>query len=205
MSMRATDERFEHDAFFIDQLIRPIANLYRVSTLGADGKSAGEPLAFVRQKKLAVRENIRFFADENEGQELFQLKTRSVMEFRGRYDVVAPGEERIGVLQKVFGASLLRSSWRILDAEEAEAGQAFEKSLPIAILRRAIDLVPYGELVPIVFHFTITAEGQEVGSLTRPLGLRDRYILDLKRDTERRIDRRLAVALGVALDALQSR
>jgi len=205
MTSLATDERFAHDAFFIDQLIRPIANLYRVSTLGADGKSPGQPLAFVRQKKLAVRENIRFFGDENEGQELFQLKTRSVMEFRGRYDVVGPGEERIGVLQKVFGASLLRSSWRILDAEEQEAGQAFEKSMPVAILRRAIDLVPYGELIPILFHFTITADGQEVGSLTRPIGLRDRYILDLRADAERRIDRRLAVALGVALDALQSR
>jgi hypothetical protein len=199
------DERFADDAFFIDQLIRPIANLYRISTLGPDGRSPGEPLAFVRQKRLAIREDIRFMADEDEREELFRLKARSVLEFRGRYDVVLPDGERAGVLQKVFGASLLRSTWRILDAGEQEVGQAFERSMPVALLRRAIDLVPYGELIPIVFHFTITADGREVGDLRRPIGVRDRYVLDLRGDPERRIDRRVAVALGVALDALQSR
>ncbi len=203
--MSANDERFAHDAFFIDQLIRPIANLYRVSTLAADGASPGEPLAFVRQKKLAIREDIRFFADENEQEELFRLKARGLMEFRGRYDVLLPDGGRAGVLEKVFGASLLRSTWRLLDAEECEVGKAFEKSAPVALLRRAIDFVPYGELIPIVFHFTITVDEHEVGNLRRPIGLRDRYVLDLRGDTDRRIDRRTAVALGVALDALQSR
>ena len=196
--------RFDHDAFYIDQLIRPVANLYRISTLGP-GDTPGEPLAFVRQKRLALKEDIRFYADEDQAQELFRLKARAMMELAARYDVLAPDGERLGVLQKVFGASLLRSSWRILDAEEAEVGKAYERNAAVAILRRVIDLVPYGELVPILFHFTIEAEGRVVGDLRRPVGLRDRYILDLRADTERRIDRRVAVALGVALDALQSR
>jgi hypothetical protein len=200
-----TDERFAHDAYFIDQLIRPVANLYRISTLGPDGSSPGEPVAFVRQKKLAIREDIRFFADEEEREELFRLKARKVLELRSRYDVLLPEGGRAGVLEKVFGASLLRSRWRILDAAEQEIGSAYERSMPVALLRRAIDFVPYGELVPIVFHFTITADGREVGDLRRPIGLRDRYVLDLRGDVERRIDRRVAVALGVALDALQSR
>ena len=200
-----TDERFAHDAFFVDQLIRPVANLYRVSTLGPDGASPGEPVAFVRQKKLAIREDIRFFADESEQEELFRLKARALMELRGRYDVLLPGGGRAGVLEKVFGASLLRSTWRILDAEERLVGTAAERSMPVALLRRAIDLVPYGELIPIVFHFTIRVDGNEVGDLRRPIGVRDRYILDLRADSERRIDRRVAVALAIALDALQSR
>ncbi len=200
-----TDDRFQHDAFFIDQLIRPIANLYRISTLGADGASPGEPLAFVRQRKLAIREDIRFFADESESEELFRLKARGFTEFRGRYDVLLPGGGRAGVLEKVFGASLLRSTWRILDAEERLVGTASERSMPVALLRRAIDLVPYGEFIPIVFHFTIRVDGRQVGDLRRPIGVRDRYILKLSGDPDRRIDRRVAVALAVALDALQSR
>jgi hypothetical protein len=199
------DDRFTHDAFFIDQLIRPVANLYRISTLASDGASAGEPLAFVRQKKLAIKEDIRFFADESEQQELFRLKARAVMELRGRYDVTTPEGERIGVLEKVFGRSLFRSTWRVLDADEQVLGQAEEKSLPVAVLRRLIDFVPYGDFVPIVFQFTISMDGREVGDLRRPLGVRDRYILKLTGDHERRIDRRVAVALAVALDALQSR
>jgi hypothetical protein len=200
-----TDDRFAHDGFFVDQLIRPIVNLYRISTLGADGSSAGQPLAFVRQKKLAIKEDIRFFADESEAEELFRIKARAVFDVRGRYDVTTPEGERIGLLEKVFGISLLRSTWRIYDSDEQQVALAQERSMPIAILRRAIDLVPYGELVPIVFQFTILMDGREVGELRRPIGLRDRYILKLGGDPDRRIDRRVAVALAIALDALQSR
>jgi hypothetical protein len=200
-----TDERFAHDAFFVDQLIRPIVNLYRISTLGADGSSAGQPLAFVRQKKLAIKEDIRFFADESEAEELFRIKARAVFDVRGRYDVTTPEGERVGLLEKVFGISLLRSTWRIYDNNEQQVALAQEKSMAIAILRRAIDLVPYGELVPIVFQFTILMDVREVGELRRPIGLRDRYILKLGGDPDRRIDRRVAVALAIALDALQSR
>jgi hypothetical protein len=128
-----------------------------------------------------------------------------VFEVRGRFDITTPEGERIGLLEKVFGISLLRSTWRIYDANEQQVALVQEKSMPIAILRRAIDLVPYGELIPIVFQFTILMDGREVGELRRPIGLRDRYILKLSGDPDRRIDRRVAVALAIALDALQSR
>lgn len=192
------DERFEHDRFQVEQLIRPMVNLYRISGDGAD-------VAFVRQKRMAIKEDIRFFVDEGEQAELFRIKARALMEFGGRYDVTAADGARIGLLEKVFGRSLLRSTWRILDADEREVAVAQEKSLPIAILRRAIDLVPYGDFIPIVFHFTIDEGDRHLGDFTRRFGVRDRYDLDLSGDTERSIDRRLALALAIALDALQSR
>jgi uncharacterized protein YxjI len=199
------DDRFEHDAFFVDQLIRPIANLYRISTLGSDGASPGEPVAFVRQKKLAIREDIRFFADDGEQEELFRIKARQIFEVGGRYDVTTPAGERIGILEKVFGISLIRSTWKVLDPNEQQVALAQEKSVPVAILRRLIDFVPYGELVPLVFQFTIQMDGREIGELRRPIGLRDRYTLALRGDPDRRLDRRVVIALAVALDALQSR
>lgn len=186
------------DRFVIDQLIRPMANLYRIS-------AGPSPVAFVRQKKLAIKEDIRFYADETQTEELFRIKARSLMEFGGRYDVTTPAGERVGVLEKVFGKSLLRSTWRILDANEQELAIAKERSQFWAIVRRVIDAVPYGDFIPIVFHFTIDAGEQHVGDLTRRIGLRDTYDLDLAGGVERTIDRRLGIALGIALDALQSR
>ena len=192
-------EWLAEDRFTIDQLIRPMANLYRIST-------AVQPVAFVRQKKLAIKEDIRFYADESQTEELFRIKARSLMELGGRYDVTTPAGERVGVLEKVFGKSLFRSTWRILDAGEQELGIAKERSQFWAIVRRAVDVIPYGDFIPIVFHFTIdTADGRHLGDLTRRLGLRDTYDLDLAGDVERTIDRRLGIALGIALDALQSR
>jgi hypothetical protein len=198
------DERFAYDAFFVDQLIRPIANLYRISTLGSDG-GPGQPIAFVRQKKLSIREDIRFFADESETEELFRLKARQVFDVRGRYDVTTREGERVGTLEKVLGISLLRSTWRIYGANEQQVALAQEKSIHVALFRRLIDFVPYGEFAPIVFQFTILIDGREVGGLRRPLGVRDRYTLTLSGDPDRRLDRRVAVALAIALDALQSR
>ena len=186
------------DRFTIDQLIRPMANLYRIST-------DGTPVAFVRQKKLAVKEDIRFYADEGQTEELFRIKARSLMEFSSRYDVTTPAGEKIGVLGKVFGKSLFRSTWSIMNAEEQQVAVAQERSVAVAVIRRLIDIVPYGDFVPIPFHFTIDAEGTHFGDMNRRIGYRDTYDLDLSGDTERTIDRRLAIALGTALDALQSR
>ena len=188
----------QEDRFEISQLIRPMVNLYRIS-------AGATPVAFVRQKRMAIKEDIRFFADENEGRELWRIKARSLMEFGGRYDVTTPEGERIGVLGKVFGKSLLRSTWSIMDANEQELAIAKERSVPVAILRRVIDAVPYGDFIPIPFHFTIDAGETHIGDLNRRFGVRDTYDLDLAADTERTIDRRLAIALAVALDALQSR
>jgi hypothetical protein len=186
------------DRFEIEQLIRPVVNLYRISSNGA-------PVAFVRQKRMALKEDIRFFRDEKETEELFRIKARSVMELAARYDVTAPDGERIGVLGKVFGKSLLRSTWSVMDAHEGELAVAKERSQLWALVRRVIDLVPYGELVPILFHFRIDRGEQHLGDLTRAFGVRDRYTLDLSGDHERTIDRRLGIALAIALDALQSR
>ena len=198
-------ESFTFDAFRIEQLVRPVVNLYQVTALAPGGMPVGDPVAFVRQKRMAIKEDIRFFADEGETDELFRIKARSVFEVGGRYDVTLPDGARIGVLEKVFGKSLLRSTWRILDSDEREAATAQERSQAVALLRRAIDLAPYGELVPIPYHFTIARDSRVLGELRRERSVRDRYTLDLSGDPGKELDRRTAIALAIALDALQSR
>jgi hypothetical protein len=191
------DPRFAHDGFRLDQLIRPVANLYKVSAL-APGDEAGAQVAFVRQKKLAIREDLRFFADESESVELFRVKARQVVDVGGRYDVTTPAGERIGVLQRRLAQTLLRTTWAILDADEGALAEVTESSAARGILRRVLD-------IPILYHFTILVEGRQVGEVRRVLTLRDRYVMTLGGDVDRRIDRRLAVALLVVLDALQAR
>ena len=194
------DPRFAHDGFRLDQLIRPVANLYKVSAL-APGDEAGAPVAFVRQKKLAIREDLRFFADESESEELFRVKARQVVDVGGRYDVTTPAGERMGVLQRRFAQTLFRTTWAILDADEGPVADVTESSMPRAVLRRVAEIFD----VPILYHFSILVEGRQVGEVRRILTLRDRYVMTLGGDIDRRIDRRLAVALLVVLDALQAR
>ena len=198
-------DAFSHDRFLVDQLIRPVANLYRVTPLAIGETPAGGPIAFVRQKKLAVKEDIRFYGDEQETQELFRIKARSVFDTGGaRYDVTAADGGPIGVLHHQL-KSLIRSTWRVTDADDHEVAIAQERSLPLAIARRVIDFVPYGEWIPIPYNFDLLSNGRAIGHLSRKFQLRDRYVLDLSGDSDRRVDRRLAIALAIGLDTLQNR
>jgi len=197
---------FDYDRFKIDQLVRPIANLYRVTPLAIGDTPAGPPIAYVRQKKLKIKEDIRFYADEGETQELFRIKARSLLDFGGsRYDVLE-GEQRIGLLWHKFRESLIRTTWHVGGPDEQEIALARERSVPGAIARRLIDFVPYvGGYIPIPYNFEILIHGEPAGAMDRKFKVRDEYLLDLSDDRERKLDRRLAVALAVGLDTLQNR
>ena len=195
-----------YDRFLVDQLIRPIANLYRVTPLAAGDMPAGGPAAFVRQKRMAIKEDIRFYADEAETQGLFRINARSVLDIGGsRYDVFA-GNERIGFLWHKLKESLIRTTWHVGGPNEEEVAIARERSVVGAVLRRVVDFVPeVGGLIPIPYNIDILVDGQVVGHMNRKFKLRDQYVLDLTDDSDRRLDRRLAIALAVGLDALQNR
>ena len=68
------------------------------------------------------------------------------------------------------------------------------------------ELIPYlGEIwIPFVFHFDFLdrGTGQPVMTSERTKSIRDRYTVDVP---DERLDFRLAAAMAVALDALQSR
>jgi hypothetical protein len=198
---------FDHDRYLVDQLVRPIANLYRVTPLAAGETPAGGPVAYVRQKKLAVKERVNFFADEAETQELFHVQARTWLDTGGsRYDVVDVHDGTIGTLHHVLGKSLLRTTWTVANAAGEEIAIARERSQAMAIARRAIDFVPdVGGLIPIPYNFDILVGGEVVGTMNRKFQLRDRYVLDLSGDPDRKLDRRVAVALAVGLDTLQNR
>jgi uncharacterized protein YxjI len=199
----------QHDRFFLKQRIRPMINQYEVSTLGADGKSAGEPVCFVEQKRMRLKEDLRAFGDDSKSAEVFRIKAQQVWDPRARYDVTDASGHHVGQLSKVFGRSLLRSTWRIHDAAGNEAGWAQERNMVVALFRRFVGFVPYiggfADWLPIPYHFDYYVGDRRIGGLERILGVRDRYRLDVSGDSERAIDRRVVLALAVGMDALQAR
>jgi hypothetical protein len=124
------NERFAHDRFLADQPIRPMINLYRVTPLAAGETPVGGPIAFVRQRRMAIK---------------------------------AHGDQ---------GGHLL------LRRRAGDAG-----ALP-----------DQGAL-----------DGRVIGHMNRKFQLRDRHVLDLSGNHERKLDRRLGIALAIGLDALQNR
>ena len=192
--------------FVVQQVFKPIANEYRISAV-PEGGEEGEPLLFVKQKKLKIKEDIRFRLAPDDGPHLFMIKSKSVFEFRGRHEVRDADDRPIGLLEKVFGRSLLRSHWRVRDAAGNELFEAHESSWIVALLRRFADLGPdwFSLLAWVPFNFVVNRDGEPVGSYRRVLGkLRDRYVFELEPGLQD-VDRRLVLAFAVALDALQDR
>ena len=197
----------QSNRFLVQQVFRPIANEYRISIPAPGSTDEGRPIIFVKQKRLKIKEDIRFRTSESDdAPHAFMIKARTVFEFRGRHDVLDADGAQIGLLEKVFGLSLLRSHWRVRDPQGVELFEAHEASWPIALVRRLADLGPdwLALLTWLPFNFVLKRGGERVGTYKRVLGkLRDRYVLELEPGFD--ADRRLVVAFAVALDAPQDR
>ena len=197
----------ESDRLLIQQVFKPIANEYRISAAAPGESEEGRPLLYVKQKKMKIKEDIRFRLTPDDDGHLFMIKSKSVFEFRGRHEVLDADGAVIGMLEKDFRKSLLRSHWHVRDAAGEELLEAHEASWIIALLRRFAQLGPdwFDLLAWLPFNFALRRGDQQVGAYKRVLGkFRDRYVLELEPELKN-IDRRLIVAFAIGLDALQDR
>lgn len=210
MSFQSHVDPNQHDRFILRQKFRWVVNEYEFSLPSPGSDTPGAPFCFVRQKPFKFKEDIRFFTDESRNVELMRIKARQRFDPRARYDVVSADGTKIGEIQKVFGASLLRSTYSLFDASGQEAATVTEKNVWVALLRRLVGFIPYIENVaswlPIPYDFIFQRGGSTVGEHRRQLWkLIDVYTIDMSGDPERTIDRRLVLALAVGMDALQAR
>ncbi|GGM21714.1 hypothetical protein [Micromonospora yangpuensis] len=181
--------------FHIRQRIRLMVNQYEVHAVGPDGGEAGL-LAFAQQKRLAFKEQVTIYTDDTKQQPLLGFKARQRLDLAATYDVTDAAGNPIGLFRKDFGQSLLRSTWHVEQPGlPAVVGQ--ERSMPVAILRRFVDSLSW-----LPYHFDFVANGQPVFSVIKKWGLRDRYVVEIPNP---QIDRRLVIAMSIALDALQGR
>jgi uncharacterized protein YxjI len=193
------------DVFLLRQRWTLVVNRYLFSLPDAHGKE-GQQVAFVEQKRFQFKEDIRFYTDESKRVEFLRIKARQRFDPAARYDVTGPNGEKVGEIQKVFGKSLLRSTYRLFDAAGLETCEVTERSLTVAILRRVVGLVPWAEWLPIPYHFVFSRGDKVLANHTRQAWkFTDHYTIDCTPDTERSLDRRLVLAAAVGMDALQAR
>ena len=177
--------------FVVRQRLTMMVNRYEIRP-----SRDGEVLALAQQKRMSLKEQVTFYADEQRSLPVFGFKSRNVMDVRGVTDVLDEAGAPIGTFSKDFGASLLRSTWHI-DQPGRPRITGAERNMLIAVLRRFsdIDFLPY--------HFDFALEGgQPAMSVERAWAVRDTYAVTVH---DPGLDRRLAAAMAVALDALQAR
>lgn len=177
--------------YTIEQKISPLANRYRVLDAG------GQLVAFVSQKRLALRERFTVHPDESSSTVLFTVGARQRLDIGATYDVTDASGAPVGLFRKDAGASLLRSTWHI-EQPGLPPVRVSERNPVVALVRRFVEL-PF----PLPYHFDgATADGSPALSVSRRMSLRDRYDVQVHLDD---LDHRLVIGLGVCLDALQGR
>ncbi len=168
-------------------------------------------MAFAEQKRFAFREKFTIYTDESKNSVLIEIQARTVMDLGARYDIKDASGQVLGVAGKAFGASLLKSTWNLYKPgqEDAPILVVKERSPVVAIFRRVWGFIPFIGEIPffIKYHFDFIdpATNRVKASYDKTTTFKDHYRLEIQDDADAELDWRVFVAMGVMLDALQSR
>lgn len=186
---------FQYDHYLLKRQVFAITGKFRYYDPN------GNLIMFSEQKMFKLREDIRVFSDESKSQEVLQIKARQIIDFSAAYDVIDSAyNQKVGTLRRKGMRSILRDEWEVLDNNDQLIGMLFEDSPGLAMLRRLL----LGSLLP--QNYDITVRDQRVADLKQRFNL-FRYELDVdfSLDTARVLDRRVGLAAGILLAAIEGR
>jgi hypothetical protein len=162
----------------------------------------GALVLFSRMKAFKLKEDIRVFTDETLQTEALSIQARSVLDFSGSYDVYdSKSGQRVGALRrKGLKSSFYKDEWVILDNTEREIGLIQEESAFLALLRKYL----LGALIP--QSFTAQMGGRTVATFSQHFNLfATKLTLDFSADPQRQFDRRIGIAAGILLCAIEGK
>lgn len=153
---------------------------------------------------LSKKRHITFYQDDSKQAALFEIKQNNKIGFPTVTYTVRDGDgEVLADLEKNQLTNLFRKRWECFTPGRSRLMVVKEDSLVKALLRRIIG--SFFGLLRTNFIFLDSTEAKLLGEFNRKLTLRDRYVLDMKDDTETVIDRRIALATGILLDTGERR
>ena len=189
------DSGFQHTQYLIrKKIFKLLGDAFHIYD------SSGNVLFYSKLKAFKLKEDIRLYTGEDMRTEVLSIRARSILDFSTAYDVVDSSTGALaGTLKRKGLRSILRDSWIIMDAEGRDVGSIEEDSTALALIRRfLLNILPQS--------FTGTVNGQVVFQFRRhfnPFVLR--MELDFSPDTQGWLDRRLGIAAGILLSAVEGR
>jgi hypothetical protein len=185
---------FQYNQYVLKRQVFALTGKFRFFEPG------GKLVLFSEQKMFKLREDIRVYSDESKTQEVLMIKARQIIDFSAAYDVVdnATGQ-KVGALRRKGLASMLRDEWEILDVDDNVVGRLFEDSMGMALLRRLLtNLIPQ--------NYDITLGTDRVADLRQNFNpFTYQLNMDFSMDINHRLDRRIGLAAGILLAAIEGR
>jgi hypothetical protein len=112
-------------------------------------------LGLIKMKAWKLREDIRLYSDRGQTQELIRIGARSIIDFGATYDVFDSKSDQalFSLRRKGLKSTFIRDHWDIYDAAGTAIGSVQETSSGLALARRWMELLPFGDIIGLVFAF----------------------------------------------------
>lgn len=177
-------------------------------TIQSSYVAAGILLAFVViimvYVRLEQKRHVEFYKDESKSSKVLRIIQDKKFEIiSATYTVLDAAGKQIGTFRKNHLHNIIRKRWECHDHVGKLLFIAYEDSIIKSILRRLFG--PLFGLLRLNFIFQDPQGKVNVGIFNRSFTILDRYVLDMSQDAGKRIDRRLAMAMGVMLDSGERR
>lgn len=185
---------FQHNQYLLKRQVFALTGKFRFYD------SSENLVMFSEQKMFRLREDIRVYSDESKTQEVLMIKARQIIDFSAAFDVVdSVSGQKVGALRRRGFASMLRDEWDILDVNDNVIGKLFEDSMGMALLRRFLSsLIPQNYDI-VIGSSRVADLKQNFNPFTYQLNI------DFSMDTARQLDRRVGIAAGILLAAIEGR
>lgn len=105
--------------------------------------ASGQLVYYVRQKALALKEDVKIFADDKQTQQLFQLKADRIIDWSATYTITTPHGEKVGAVKRAGMKSMWKSHYTVLDANGSEVGLIHEENAWVKVLDAIASEVPF--------------------------------------------------------------
>jgi len=185
---------FSHDRYELRKQAIALTGRFRVFDM------QGNQLMFSQQKAFKLREDIRVYTDEQKTNEVLYIQARQIIDFSAAYDVIdSSSGQKVGALRRRGMKSLVQDEWEFLNASDVPFAVMKEDSLFLALFRRILSgLVPQ--------NYDVLINGQRVADLKQNFNpFTYRLTMDFSMDSMSQIDRRLGIAAGILLAAIEGR
>jgi hypothetical protein len=161
-------------------------------------------ILWAEQKAFKLKEDLRLYADDQKSRELLRISARSIMDFSAAYDVYdSTTNQKLGAFKrKGLQSSFVQDTWILMDNNDREIGQIQEDSAILGLIRRFVDLATL--FLP--QRYDMTLNGQPVAQYKRVKNpFSSKLDIDFSSDTNGILDRRLALALAILLEAIEGK
>src|SRR5437773_1931485 len=148
--------------------------------------------------------DVFLFRDQTKRGKLLEvLQDRKWQPITATFTVRDAAGRPLALLRKNYLFNLVRKRWYVNAPNGTTLYMAKEDSIILSLLRRLLG--PLFGLLRTNFVIVRGDSDDVVGEFNRKFTILDRYVLDLKADRNRLLDRRVALALGVMLDTGERR